>query len=893
MEDEVVVVMDQQPLDDELPVALEVGPDGEDDNIVDAHLLQHRHVQLQGTSFVYGMVQDAFVCSSVLGSQSRSCRRIVERINAHNDDVYYQDPRTGRTPLHEACLRCSCLHVISAILDVNSARATHIDNAGNTPLHLLCVGVSTHAMDPAQMGQIVDKLLAENSSGAAMCNREGNSALHMACMAPETMFHADSFVKLLKANRASATRVNSLNQTPLSLHCQRRQASKEVAKLLLEAFPDAIQILDGAKGWSPLHYAAENANNELIRLLLQCNLAAASLRTTSNLETPLHLLCKKNVNERHVPAVQCLLQADPRSAMARDAVKSLTPLHLVCRNPRVPLNVVASIVEACPQAVSIPDNNNYLPMHHASEVGTSTEVIEHLLKVHPNGALATTKKKDSALSLACACNKSAATVALLIQANPGALTEKNHYGFVPLHSVCGAVQPKIGIVEEILRACPSCVALPSHGGESAVHIASGNPGTCVGVIELLTVQYEKNSGVGKAAVTQAKNPQMTNKVGNTPLHHACFRGSPFEHIETLAMSNPQWVKCANNAGYTALQIMCKNARLQDRVITTFSRIGGPGVFSVVDLMGNTPLHSAMREETDIEALRCLIRAYPDALNMKTSYGDTPLHLACFRRVDAEVVREVALASSEPPLLTPNTAGQTPIGIAMEEFEAVCKRNCNCCIKSDYRPEQQRAFDVLAALVKILHYGSSPSDDRDRTGSLLRACVSLHRRDVRLDPAFIRRALHQNPEEARVVDDEGNYPLHIEASIPVEKMSLLNSTAEASCSGNCHKRLGILRMLYEIFPDACKARNNAGEFPLGLMIKARGKWDQTFALILRKFPQALHWSVGVNNKVFPRILEKVGAECGVATLHQLITSRPDIAMRGASDEELANSQQINL
>ena len=297
------------------------------------------------------------------------------------------------------------------------------------------------------------------------------------------------------------------------------------------------------------------------------------------------------------------------------------------------------------------------------------------------------------------------------------------------------------------------------------------------------------------------------------VHHACFRASPFEHIESLAMSNPEWVKSTNNAGYTPLQIMAKNGNLNDRVITTFSRIGGPGIFAFVDLMGNTPLHSAIRQETDIKALRCLIRAYPDALRMKTTYGDTPLHLACFRRVHPEVVREIAVCSRDH-LLTPNTAGQTPIGIAMDEFGTICRAACSCSDKSEYQPAQKRAFEVLATLVKILHYGSSQLDDRDRAGSLVRACVSLHRRDVRLDPAFIRRTLHLNGgEEARILDEAGNYPMHIEASIPIEKMALLDGSMDGPCSKKCHRRLSILRVLFEIFPEACQVQNHAREFPL--------------------------------------------------------------------------------
>lgn len=518
--------MDQQPLAEEnlpvaMPLAMEGDLDAEDaDNFVNAMLLNRRVQPQQGTSFLYGMIRDQdTACGSILGwgDRDRTCRRIVDRINEQPDDVYYHENH-GRTPLHEACLRCSCLHVIEAIMKVDPTRAMAVDNAGNTPLHLLlCVGVSTHALDRGEMGEILDLFLTENSLAASICNRDGNTPLHMACMAPEMMLHLESFQKILQANNASAVRVNNLSQTPLSLHCQRRPASPEVAKLLIEANPDAIHIVDGAKGWSPLHYAAHFANYDLIQMLLQHNPQAAGLRTRTHLETPLHLLCKKNINERHVAALKCLLEAEPQAAMAKTSTKSLTPLASVCRNANVSVNVVLSIVAASSEATSVPDSNNYLPIHHACEVGTTTDVIELLLRVHPEGALATTKKKDSALSLACACasNNSTAVVALLIRANRKALTEKNHYGFAPLHCVCAAVQPRMGIVQEILRESPSSIAMKSHGGESAMHIASGNQGTSVGIIELLTSQYESYTD-GSGQAPEDKIPQLTNKVGNTP-----------------------------------------------------------------------------------------------------------------------------------------------------------------------------------------------------------------------------------------------------------------------------------------------------------------------------------------------------------------------------------------
>jgi hypothetical protein len=363
------------------------------------------------------------------------------------------------------------------------------------------------------------------------------------------------------------------------------------------------------------------------------------------------------------------------------------------------------------------------------------------------------------------------------------------------------------------------------------------------------------------------------------VHDACFRGSPFEHIETLAMANPEWISIRNNAGYTPLQILCKNGRIDERIVNTFASIGGPEIFAVVDSNGNTPLHSAMREDTDVESLKSLIRAFPDALHSKTIYGDSPLHLACFRRASHDVVRELAMAASSGQtslVLEPNLAGQTPIGIAMEEFRSVCRGGYNICsVSMEYRPDQMRVFQILATLVKILYYGPINCQRQDQKDlSLLRACVVLHRHDVRLDPAFIRRAIHMYPEEAQVVDEEGNYPLHIESSIPIEKMSLLDGRG-GCCLGRCHQRMGVLRTLLEIFPDATKVRNKDNYFPLGLMIRNGRMWGHTVAFALRTFPPALHWYKGLDDRVLPNLLEKASKECGPDTLFALLSSRPDL------------------
>jgi hypothetical protein len=304
------------------------------------------------------------------------------------------------------------------------------------------------------------------------------------------------------------------------------------------------------------------------------------------------------------------------------------------------------------------------------------------------------------------------------------------------------------------------------------------------------------------------------------------------------------------------------------------------VFSVVDDTGHTLLHSASRDGTDFGAIQSLIQAYPEALHLKTVYGDTPLHLSILRRANFEVVRLIAEASSErraSPLLEQNASGQTPIGIAMEAFQAACQGRGGCCVEATPRQVgQDGVFNILAMLVKLLYYGSCASDGEL---NLVRACVCLHRQDVRLDPAFIRRAIARFPEEVQAVDADGNYPLHIEASIPVEKMILLNSSVIGCCGGKCHSRSGILEIILESHPAALCMRNSTDEFPLGLMIRNGRSWSKAFALALRTFPPALQWyHGGINHGLYAWILARVSKHCGPDTLFQMLKAQPTIVAR---------------
>ncbi len=491
-------------------------------------------------SGLFEMVQEGRVCSSVLSGWGRteetSCQCIVQHCANHPEEAQYVS-RQGRTPLHEACLRGACRHVIQALLEATNHRASkERDFQRNTPLHLLFVDYSSNQLNnrnlvwsPEDLAQVVGDLLAFNplviASGR---NSDGDTPLHSACMAPETMVDPSSIVQLLQASPRTANSLNDKGQTPLRLHCQRRNASPEVAGLLLQENPNALIQLDHERGWAPIHAAAANANFELLRYLVEYFPESVKVQTSKR-QTALHLLCQHHThlssvgpspslpqgnptyeqdgnrntqnNTNSIPnvvaAVEFLLRADSNAIRYQDSIDECTPLHLVCKTEgsrQVPLPVVKLLLGCNPAAAGIADKQEYLPLHHACEMGSSYYVIQALVEAYPDATRALTSKGDSALSLACKANKSTDTVKLLLEHSKSVLKKTNDYGFCPLHCVCRAQQPRMGIVQALIDACPETAMMETHAGETPFHLASSNTGCFVGVLQLVAQTQARLGG---------------------------------------------------------------------------------------------------------------------------------------------------------------------------------------------------------------------------------------------------------------------------------------------------------------------------------------------------------------------------------------------------------------
>lgn len=115
-------------------------------------------------------------------------------------------------------------------------------------------------------------------------------------------------------------------------------------------------------------------------------------------------------------------------------------------------------------------------------------------------------------------------------------------GFFPLHYACER-QPPVTVVQALIAAQPIAVltrALP--GGGLPLHIAA---------------TWYGNEDVIQALVSaDAGGCQVTDELGNVPLHSACFSGASVSVLEILLRTDPEAVLLRNTQGSRPADI-CK------------------------------------------------------------------------------------------------------------------------------------------------------------------------------------------------------------------------------------------------------------------------------------------------------------------------------------------------
>mmetsp|Transcript_19756 Transcript_19756/g.54412 ORF Transcript_19756/g.54412 Transcript_19756/m.54412 type:complete len:461 (-) Transcript_19756:3185-4567(-) len=287
------------------------------------------------------------------------------------------------------------------------------------------------------------------------------------------------------------------------------------------AYPQAISILDHAKGGSPLLYACSfEASRNVVDFLIQKYPEAVSISRKDG-AIPLAMACSYRAPPevldlliRNYPqgikitssdgwyplhaavaceaprdAVQRLHEAFPESVVDTQNSTQSTALHLACSKRSSP-NVVEFLLQVAPESVHMLDTKHMSPWFWAV-YAQSLEVIQLFLEKFPGeGQLPVQSQNGICLLHFAVRHNTADVVDFLAQRYPFMLVSRTRTrGMTPLHTACQRHRP-LDVIQSLVKHCPRCLFLRNQRGRLPLDEARAANAT-PRVIEFLEKEHER------------------------------------------------------------------------------------------------------------------------------------------------------------------------------------------------------------------------------------------------------------------------------------------------------------------------------------------------------------------------------------------------------------------
>lgn len=323
----------------------------------------------------------------------------------------------------------------------------------------------------------------------------------------------------------------------------------------------------------------------------------------------------------HTGVVQVLLAAAPGSAAWQD-IRGGRPLIHAC-SERGNGDVVALLLAAHPQAATTPAAvGNVLPLHLAIINGAPVAVVEALLRVAPEAALARCEG------------------------------EQGDENMLPLHFV--QKETPVEAVAALLRASPQAAEAIDGNGNLPLSTASTNAAATES-LRLIHAAFP-------TAAAAARGPPS----GVLPLHLAVYSSSSLESVKFLLEANPAAAETATTSGSLPLHFVSKDTLVG--VAKLLLEIN-PGAAGTRNSMGVLPLHAAMFRHCTGAIVRELVEAHPEAAKAGDSDRDLALH--CSRASSEEDAVLPLLRANADAAFARNAKGQTPLHAAIVGVASSC------------------------------------------------------------------------------------------------------------------------------------------------------------------------------------------------------------------------------
>ncbi len=406
----------------------------------------------------------AFPVGSALNTAARNnFQVVVEVLLAHKANIDATDMENNQrhAPLYWAVKNGNTSMV--KLLIAKGADVNARTSSGETALHVAA----------EQGNQEILRSLLDAKADVTVKTVEGNTPLHNAARS-----NLPDNIRLLLAAGADVNARNEIGQTPLVVAVQRRwiDAAKEL--LQAKADPNLETKPEYFSGGTPLHFATENDDADMIKLLVASH---ANINARDRTETT--PLFPAVVNGRSKAVVALLeAKADPNVVRTSKDRERWTPLHYAAEKGKV--EIVEALLQhganpdaqtgyspQSPQFPGSPQNRSDLtgvtPLYLAT-LNNQADSVKLLLahKADPN-----LPAKDTATPLIRAIwNRNVPIATMLLDHGADVNVRGDWNGMTPLHF---AVQfTSLDLVEAILAHQPDMNAMDNNGA-TALDYARG------------------------------------------------------------------------------------------------------------------------------------------------------------------------------------------------------------------------------------------------------------------------------------------------------------------------------------------------------------------------------------------------------------------------------------
>ena len=432
------------------------------------------------------------------------------------------------------------------------------------------------------------------------------------------------------------------------------------------------------RGLTPLHYAAQNPNPEVLRYLLQQEGTDILKENHDNRLAFCHAVCAGIITN-----VYTLLDYLKSRNLLSEYISSVgeTVVHTVAKYSNFNLDLLKRLLDKdaynCSSLINNrTTDNGYTALGSALLNGGKKKFIKCLLE---NGAdpNAPSNSDDNTAFHMATCFSDTPTVTMLLEkgANPSA---RNNMGRTPLHvsALNKATKSRIGIAEVLLHYDESLIHQTDDEGHTILHFA------CVQKdIDFVDYLLQKGADVNaeskgghtplhtavrtmdKALVSRILDESKCcinsrTTFGDTVLHIACRHFNQAESAEStkiveLLLEKEASVTGQTKEGLTVLHLACLHTtkKVVEQILQK-----GASINDKIYANGYTVLHIACLR-TDSEVVEWIIKKGASVTD-KTEEGYTSLHCAVQHK-DSSVARGIigllirqdkSLLSTHPPVL---------------------------------------------------------------------------------------------------------------------------------------------------------------------------------------------------------------------------------------------------